>query len=141
MIDGATALVVRSRERRSTLLETLESFKLNVLWAENCREARSLLQTCPPLEIVIVNVSLTDGNWCDIFRFVVESGIETSIVVTSRLANEKLWSEVLWRGAYDLLVEPYKREELRRVVEGAVRALEMQRSLQHRSAAMGGGAA
>ncbi len=138
MIDGATALVVMSRERRLPILDHLESFKLNVLEAEDCREARSLLQTRPPLEIVIVNVSLADGNWCDIFRCIVDYGIGANVVGTSRQADEKLWFEVLWRGAYDLLVEPFEREELRRVVEGATRALQVQRASQHRLAATGG---
>lgn len=129
MIDGATALVVMSRERRSPLLENLESLKLTVLAVENCRETRSLLQTRPPLEVVIIDVSLGDGNWCDIFKFLVDYGISTSVVVVSSLADERLWSEILWRGAYDLLVEPYGRDELRRVVEGAVRTLEAQRLL------------
>lgn len=139
MIDGATALVVMSRERRSPLLDKLEPLTLTVLTAEDCREARALLQTRPPLEIVIIDVSLMDGNWCDIFKFLVDYGISASVVVASEFADERLWSEVLWRGAYDLLVEPYEREEVQRVLEGALRALEAQRSLQLRLAATGSG--
>ena len=139
VIDGATALVVMSRERRSPLLDKLEPLTLTVLTAEDCREARALLQTRPPLEIVIIDVSLMDGNWCDIFKFLVDYGISASVVVASEFADERLWSEVLWRGAYDLLVEPYEREEVRRVLEGALRALEAQRSLQLRLAATGSG--
>ena len=139
MIDGATALVVMSRERRSPLLDKLEPLTLTVLPPEDCREARALLQTRPPLEIVILDVSLMDGNWCDIFKFLVDYGISASVVVASEFADERLWSEVLWRGAYDLLVEPYEREEVQRVLEGALRALEAQRSLQLRLAATGSG--
>ena len=141
MIDGATTLLVMSRERRLPLLGNLESLKLNVLTAENCRQARCLLQTRPPLEIVIIDVSFMDGNWCDIFKFLVDYGISASVVVASGQADERLWSEVLWRGAYDLLVEPFEREEVRRVLEGALRALEAQHSLQPRLAASGTGPA
>ena len=138
---AATALVVMSRERRLPLLENLDRLTLSVLTAEDCREARALLQTRPPLEIVIIDVSLTDGNWCDIFKFLVDYGISASVVVASGFADERLWSEVLWRGAYDLLVEPYGREEVRRILEGALRAIEAQRSLQLRLAASNSGAA
>ena len=141
MIHAATALVVMSRERRLPLLENLDRLTLNVLTAEDCRQARALLQTRPALEIVIIDVSLTDGNWCDIFKLLVDYGISASVVVTSGTADERLWSEVLWRGAYDILVEPYGREEVRRVLEGALRAIEAQRSLQPRFAASSGGAA
>ncbi len=139
MIDGATALVVMSRERRLPLVEILEPLTLSVLTAGDCREGRALLQTRPPLEIVIIDVSLMDGNWCDIFKFLVDYEISASVVVASGFADERLWSEVLWRGAYDLLVEPYEREEIRRVLEGALRALEAQRLLQPRLAASGSG--
>ena len=101
MIDGATALVVMSRERRLPLVEILEPLTLSVLTAGDCREARALLQTRPPLEIVIIDVSLMDGNWCDIFKFLVDYEISASVVVASGFADERLWSEVLWRGAYE----------------------------------------
>jgi FixJ family two-component response regulator len=52
----------------------------------------------------------------------VDRGIHASVVVSARLADERLWSEVLWRGAYDVIVEPYEAEEVRRIVEGALRA-------------------
>ena len=139
VIDSATALVVMSRERRLPLVEILEPLTLSVLTAGDCREARALLQTRPPLEIVIIEVSLMDGNWCDIFKFLVDYEISASVVVASGSADERLWSEVLWRGAYDLLVEPYERDEVRRILEGALRALEAQRLLQPRLAATGSG--
>ena len=35
----------------------------------------------------------------------------------------RLWSEALWRGVHDLLVEPYENFEVKRAVEGALRAV------------------
>jgi two-component system response regulator PilR (NtrC family) len=95
---------------------------VEVLPAASCHEARTLLENHPPVDVVITDVSLTDGNWSDVFRCLIDAGVRASVVVTSRWADERLWSEVLWRGAYDLLVEPYEVDELRRIVEGALRA-------------------
>ena len=39
-----------------------------------------------------------------------------SLVVTSRLADERLWAEVLNLGAYDLLARPFNKNELTRTV-------------------------
>jgi FixJ family two-component response regulator len=75
------------------------------------------------VELVISDLSLPDGNWCDVFRHLVDNGLHAAMVVVARQADERLWSEVLWRGAYDLLVEPFEDSDVRRVVEGAVRAL------------------
>ena len=44
------------------------------------------------------------------------------LVVTSRIADEWLWAEVLNLGGYDVLAQPFDREEVTRVVRSAVRA-------------------
>jgi hypothetical protein len=43
------------------------------------------------------------------------------LVVTSRLADDALWSEVLNRGGYDVLPEPFEHEEVERVISSARR--------------------
>ncbi|MEX2303964.1 MAG: response regulator [Bryobacterales bacterium] len=121
-MKSSMAMLVMSPERRRTLEHNLEPLNVQVLLAGSCQEARILLQNNPPVSVVITDVSLNDGNWCDIFRFLVDKGIHASVVVSSQLADERLWSEVLWRGAYDVLVEPYEADEVRRIIEGALRA-------------------
>jgi DNA-binding NtrC family response regulator len=121
-MKSSMAMLVMSPERRRSLEPNLESLNVQVLLAGSCHEARALLQDNPPVSVVITDVSLNDGNWCDIFRFLVDRGIHASVVVSARLADERLWSEVLWRGAYDVIVEPYEADEVRRIVEGALRA-------------------
>ena len=109
---------------------------------DNCQEARALLATCPPVEVIITGVDLPDGSWCDIFDCSVKNNVQASVVVSSALADESLWSEILWRGAYDLLVEPWEDRELRRVVEGALRAAKARRAAtQRRQWAAAGGRA
>ena len=134
------ALVAMNQERRLPLLENLKKLNLDVLTVANCQEARALLATCPPVEVIITGVTLPDGSWCDIFDCSVKNNVQASVVVSSALADESLWSEILWRGAYDLLVEPWEDSELRRVVEGALRAAKARRAAtqrRHRAAAGG----
>ena len=45
-----------------------------------------------------------------------------SSVKGSPRGDEKLWPEVLWRGAFDLIVEPFESFEVRRIVDGTLRA-------------------
>jgi len=44
------------------------------------------------------------------------------LVVTSKLADESLWAEVLNLGGDDVLAQPFDHEEVTRVVRSAVRA-------------------
>jgi len=44
------------------------------------------------------------------------------LVVTSKFPDESLWAEVLNLGGYDVLAQPFDREEVTRVVRSAVRS-------------------
>ena len=102
-------------------LESLEG--VSVLLARDCREARLALEAHPDMSLVFTDVSHADGNWADLLRFVVNRGIAAHVVVCSRQADEALWSEVLWRGGYDVVVEPFDRADVGRIVEGALRTM------------------
>jgi len=118
------AVVVMPRERWSQILGELASLDVKAWLAETCQEARGLFEKLPRVDVVMSDLSLPDGNWCDVFKHLIDNDIHASMIVVARQADERLWSEVLWRGAYDLLVEPYEDADVRRVVEGAVRATQ-----------------
>jgi DNA-binding NtrC family response regulator len=109
-------------EPPGALAVTLAHMEARVLAATNCREARQLLASEGPMDVVVTEVSLPDGNWCDLLLSMVKHGLDASLVVISGSDDQRLWSEVLWRGAYDMLVEPFGPEEARRALEGAWRA-------------------
>jgi len=44
------------------------------------------------------------------------------LIVTSRLADERLWAEVLNLGAFDVIAKPFDRMETMRVISAAWRA-------------------
>ncbi|MEX2302516.1 MAG: hypothetical protein WD733_16355 [Bryobacterales bacterium] len=115
-------LVLPQDERRNTLLRHLESLNLTTAAVGTFREVRERLKDDPRVDIVITEVSLRDGNWCDVLGCVVSRGVEARVVVSSPVADERLWSEVLWRGVYDVLVEPYDPLEVRRILDGALRS-------------------
>lgn len=118
------AIVVMPRERYCRIVDQLRSLDVEVLTSTTCQEARRLLERKSRVELVISDLSLADGNWCDVFKHLVDTGVHAAMVVVARQADERLWSEVLWRGAYDLLVEPLDKTHVQRVVEGAVRTVQ-----------------
>lgn len=121
MSNIPTGLVIMADDaRRSRLLARLNSTEISLTIVKSCREARRAWHQDPP-DVVITDVSLPDGNWCDVFKELVDAGGNAAVVVCSPTADATLWSEVIWRGAYDLLVEPYQRDEVGRSVEGALR--------------------
>lgn len=137
------AVVVMPRERWPQILSELDSIGIEAWPAETCQQARKLLQDKSRVEVVLSDLSLTDGNWCNVFKHLIDNDIHASMVVIAQQADERLWSEVLWRGAHDLLVEPYEDGDVRQVVEGALRAVKIQpaRALESSPAALAMGTA
>jgi DNA-binding NtrC family response regulator len=115
-------LVMPSTERRSIFLHKLKALGAHLLAAESCRDARVLLGGHGDVDVVVTDTTLSDGNWCDVLNYVLKQGSRASVVVASEEGDARLWSEVLWRGAYDMLVEPLATEEVERVMQGALRA-------------------
>ncbi len=70
--------------------------------------------------ILIVGEPLPEtGSWREALEFT--RGIENHplVIVASRLADERLWAEVLNIGAYDVLATPFDPPEVYRVVSFA----------------------
>ena len=115
-------LVLPPGARRQTLVSCLESLELAAATVGTCREVHEYLRANPQIDVIITQVTLKDGNWCDVLSCVVSSGVDARVIVASPVADERFWSEALWRGVYDLIVEPYDRVEVTRIVGGALRA-------------------
>ncbi len=72
-------------------------------------------------EVVVCERDLTPGSWKDVLEQVTILPDPPSLIVTSRLADERLWAEALNLGAYDVLAKPFDRTEAMRVVGAAWR--------------------
>jgi len=135
-----TVMLIMARERRLALLETLESCAIDVLPVCDCNEARRMLETQLQVQVVLTDRLLPDGDWRVVLEIVAQAGANVQVVVCSRLGDHTLLIDVLEQGAYDVLVEPYQREEIRRVLEAAaarsyIRSLPLAQSTSHKTKA------
>lgn len=87
-----------------TLAATLQDFQQR-LWQR------------PPADVVITGVSLPDGNWCDVLTSTVRRGSTARVLVCCLDADERFWSEAIWRGVHDVLVVPFSGDFLQRCVD------------------------
>jgi DNA-binding NtrC family response regulator len=83
-------------------------------------------------EVVICERDLPPGSWKDVLEQVTILPDPPSLIVTSRLADERLWAEALNLGAYDVLAKPFDSMEAMRVVGAAWRAWGWPRRLPAR---------
>jgi len=90
------------------------------------REATVLLRENPPPVVVICERDFADGNWKDILGALTLLAQPPPLIVTSRLADECLWAEVLNLGGRDVLAKPLDEKEVLWAVSSAWRNSERQ---------------
>ena len=128
--EPVVLLVLSCPERHARLAAILRALGVDLLRVRQCWEARALLQTRPPLLAVVTDVTLEDGNWCDVLRAVVDYDPQAGLIlVAPSSADEMLWSEAIWQGVHDILVDPFTEAEAQQVVESVLRVARAQ---QHR---------
>ncbi len=119
MANRLNTLLVMPQERRSALLHHIRSLNANVLTASSCAEATERLRSDPEVRVVLTDLCLPDGSWFDVLNQVGDINTSAQVVVCARVADERLWSQVLEAGGFDVLVEPYQDREVRRIVMAA----------------------
>lgn len=122
--DGTTAaplvaIVVASDDDREDLTEALRALHARVLVHENLRTLRGCLLSSD-VDLVITDATLPDANWADVLRLIVRASLATDLLVHSRTADERLRSEVMWRGASGILTPPYSIKSLRAAARKAL---------------------
>ena len=122
-----TVLLIGPGACRRVVTTNIKSLGMEMLFANDWRKARQTLEARPDITLAVTALTLVDGNWCDLVQHTAQRDFQTPVVVVSRTGSARLWAELLWRGAHDLLVEPLDDREVRRTIEGAVRAAEAAR--------------
>jgi len=112
-------MLVMAKERRSSLLEALDSCDIDVLPVCDCNEAQRMLEARPLVQVVVTDAALQDGDWRQVLATVAQGRENVEVIVCSRLADYNLWMDVLEQGGYDVFAEPFQRAELQRIVEAA----------------------
>jgi DNA-binding response OmpR family regulator len=74
-----------------------------------------------PVHVVVTRSQCPGWDWKKVLKNLARRAQPPQLIVTSHTADEQLWSEVLNCGGYDLLPEPFHRDELERVIAAARR--------------------
>jgi DNA-binding response OmpR family regulator len=73
------------------------------------------------IQVVLVETTLDNWNWKDVLRQLRKLVPAPQLIVTSVHADDYLWAEALNVGAFDVLLQPFQRDEVERVVLSARR--------------------
>jgi DNA-binding response OmpR family regulator len=121
-IEPATIVAAfRRDEDRHALGEILDPCGWQVILSGSCAATIHAVQR-RAAPIVISGRTFPDGEWRDIWNRLQARPRPPMFILASRLADESLWAEVLNLGGYDLLLKPFRPEEVVRAVHGALMA-------------------
>jgi DNA-binding response OmpR family regulator len=94
-----------------------------------------------PVSIVLCEHDLSPGSWRELLDFAGGLPVPPLVIVTSRVADERMWAEVLNLGGYDVLAKPLNSEEVIRTVTSAWSLWQHRRQVQAGSVRKAGGSA
>jgi len=116
-ITGHTILAVfPAGEDRKALERIFGQADWRVQFAGTLAEAQAAQHGCA-FAVVISETRLPDGHtWKDLLHDLQSVPDPPPLVVSDRLADDRLWAEVLNLGAYDLLMTPFEAREVVRTV-------------------------
>ena len=89
-----------------------------LLKADRVPPALAFLQQ-QPISVVLCESDFGPEAWIDILGTTTHQRNPPCLIVTSRLADERLWAEALNLGAWDVLSKPFVRSEVLRSVAQA----------------------
>jgi DNA-binding response OmpR family regulator len=106
------------RDDHQSLSTILSNSIRDLSWAGSIADA--MYQAAgKSVPIVVCEHQLSDGAWNVLFQKLERMPKPPKLIVASRLADEKLWSEVLNLGGWDVLAKPFELREVLHVVRHA----------------------
>lgn len=105
---------------RLLVQEVFRRLGWNLFEATDRRRAMQCLDT-NVVQVVIAESDLPHWHWKRVLKDLRNLAMPPQLVVTSRQADETLWSEVLNVGGYDVMAQPLDSHEVERVISSAHR--------------------
>lgn len=110
--ETVTVLSLSPLEPDHTLLESIISHsRWSLFKADTLASALSILRR-HEISVVLCERDLQPGRWTDILDHLQDLDHPPALIVTSRLADERLWAEALNLGAWDVLAKPFDPREV-----------------------------
>lgn len=116
---GAPTLLVISsdQEDHDSLRRILSRYEWKTTHCKTSREGVPLLDVA---SVVLCDDELADGDWRGILSHLQTLLDPPVLIVTSRLADARLWGEVLNFGGGDLISKPFETQEVIHSISSAV---------------------
>jgi DNA-binding response OmpR family regulator len=111
-------------EMQAQIRRQLASVGVIVDFVSRAVEVSQLALSRRSYQVALLPAVLPDNGWWSLWGEITLLNPRPEILVYAHKATFELWSGVLEIGGYDVIVEPFTEEELRRAVTRAARSFE-----------------
>ena len=124
--DQTILVALLAEEDRTSLATILARSNWKVRFVRTFRDTQKALRALPG--VVISEREFSDGRcWKDLLWEMQKMDFPPALIVADRVADERLWVEVLNLGAHDLLAKPFDVQEVLHAVSTAFHRTESAR--------------
>jgi response regulator RpfG family c-di-GMP phosphodiesterase len=117
-------LVGQYPEDRLLMHDVFRQLGWRLFEAQNRKRALECLGR-NPVHVVIAESDVSGWSWKNLLDHLRRCVPSPQLIVASRTADDSLWAEVLNVGGYDVLAQPFNRDEVERVIAAARRHFDM----------------
>lgn len=118
MREKITVLMVMPDLEASELLAIPEAESLELVHARTCAEARGILGSGAPVDVVVADLTLEDGNWWSVYQNLANRDISAEMIVVAPRRGLDV-SEILAHGVYAVLGRPLEGQDVVDAIEEA----------------------
>jgi DNA-binding NtrC family response regulator len=113
-------LVYDAEEPLKAVEQILRDQGMGTRRVRRCSEAIAALGDSDPPKLVVTDTSLPDGGWSAVLKATCARPSYPPLIMVSRLADIRLYLDVIESGAYDFVVPPLASADLAYIVNGAL---------------------
>ena len=123
-------LLVLTPPKRSCLMPLLDGQGFQIECATGYQDAVRKLSDGHTVDLILADAELPDGSWRNLILFAQNSGLRSEMIICAKAGESELWAEVIQCGAYDMIAEPFERQEVIRIIRSTLDSQYMRRFTQ-----------
>src|SRR4051794_39016411 len=108
-VDIAILSISANEDDHSALQRLIGHSRWMMDKARNLSEARASLLQKSEISVIVCDCDALPGAWIAILDDLLDMPNPPSLILTSRLADDRLWAQALNLGAWDVLAKPLDR--------------------------------
>ena len=117
---GRALVAIADCENRGALVQALAECGFELIVCSTLGEVREVLAS-EAADVLFCDTAFTNSSFDDLPRDIRSGELRPPVIVCSPVYDPAVYSDVIYRGAFDYIVYPYRNDEVRWILGTALR--------------------